>query len=160
MAARKTPLGMWAKLKEINIIQPSEAHQIWAFRFPSLDHSTSASFFMAIPFCCAERRKKAIIAITRMLLATIYNILKKNEPYNPELYLSCNNALPEHRAVSVEEAIFILQCQVYLVTPTALDRFCYNTFSAAARWLGFLCPFRDGACVTMFQPFPSGFHSM
>ncbi len=28
--------------------------------------------------------KKAIIAIARMLLTAIYNILKKNEPYNPE----------------------------------------------------------------------------
>lgn len=30
--------------------------------------------------------KKAIIAIARMLLTAIYNILKKNEPYNPDLY--------------------------------------------------------------------------
>ncbi len=60
--------------------------------------------------------KKAIIAIARMLLTAIYNILKKNEPYNPELYSRCNNTPPEHRAVSVEEAIFILQRQGYLVT--------------------------------------------
>ena len=60
--------------------------------------------------------KKAIIAIARMLLTAIYNILKKNEPYNPELYLRCNNTPPEHRAVSVEEAIFILQRHGYLVT--------------------------------------------
>ena len=63
--------------------------------------------------------KKAIIAIARMLLTAIYNILQKNEPYNPELYLRCNNTPPEHRAVSVEEAIFILQRQGYLVTPSA-----------------------------------------
>lgn len=61
--------------------------------------------------------KKAIIAIARMLLTAIYNILKKNEPYNPELYLRCNNTPPEHRAVSLEEAIFILQRQGYLITP-------------------------------------------
>lgn len=30
--------------------------------------------------------KKAIIAIARMLLTVIYNILKKNEPYNPALH--------------------------------------------------------------------------
>lgn len=48
--------------------------------------------------------KKAIIAIARMLLTAIYNILKKNEPYNPELYLRCNNTPPEHRAVDLEEA--------------------------------------------------------
>ncbi len=63
--------------------------------------------------------KKAIIAIARMLLTAIYNILKKNEPYDPELYLRCNNTPPEHRAVSVEEAIFILQRQGYLITPCA-----------------------------------------
>lgn len=62
--------------------------------------------------------KKAIIAIARMLLTAIYNILKKNEPYNPELYAHFNTP-PEHRAVSVEEAIFILQRQGYLVTPSA-----------------------------------------
>ena len=61
--------------------------------------------------------KKAIIAIARMLLTAIYNILKKNEPYNAELYRRCNTP-PEHRAVSVEEAIFILQRQGYLVTPS------------------------------------------
>ena len=61
--------------------------------------------------------KKAIIAIARMLLTAIYNILKKNEPYNSELYAHCNNTPPEHRAVSVEEAIFILQRQGYIVTP-------------------------------------------
>ena len=81
--------------------------------------------------------KKAIIAIARMLLTAIYNILKKNEPYNPELYAHINtppehrtvsveealyahiNTPPEHRTVSVEEAIFILQRQGYLVTPSA-----------------------------------------
>ncbi|MGN0468396.1 MAG: IS110 family transposase [Acutalibacteraceae bacterium] len=59
--------------------------------------------------------KKAIIAIARMMLTAIYNILKKNEPYNPELYRRANTP-PEHRTVSVEEAIFLLQRQGYLVT--------------------------------------------
>ncbi len=63
--------------------------------------------------------KKAIIAIARMLLTAIYNILKKNEPYNPELYAHCNNTPPKNRTVSVEEAIFILQRQGYSVTPCA-----------------------------------------
>lgn len=62
--------------------------------------------------------KKAIIAIARMLLTVIYNILKKNEPYNPELYAHLNTP-PKQRTVSVEEAIFILQRQGYLVTPSA-----------------------------------------
>ena len=59
--------------------------------------------------------KKAIIAIARMLLTAIYNILKKNEPYNPELYRNADRP-PAHREVSVEEAVFILQRQGYLVT--------------------------------------------
>jgi transposase len=58
--------------------------------------------------------KKAIIAIARMLLTAIYNILKKNEPYNPELYRNGDRP-PAHREVSVEEAVFILQRQGYLV---------------------------------------------
>lgn len=62
--------------------------------------------------------KKAIIAIARMLLTAIYNILKKNEPYNPELYRNGDKP-PVHREVSVEEAVFILQRQGYLVhTPS------------------------------------------
>ena len=63
--------------------------------------------------------KKAIIAIARMMLTAIYNILKKKEPYNSELYAQSNNTPPEHRAVSVEEAIFILQRQGYIVAPSA-----------------------------------------
>lgn len=51
-----------------------------------------------------------------MLLTAIYNILKKNEPYNFELFAHINTP-PEHRTVSVEEAIFISQRQGYLVTP-------------------------------------------
>ena len=62
--------------------------------------------------------KKAIIAIARMLLTAIYNILKKNEPYNPELYRKAARP-PAHREVSVDQAIFILQRQGYLVTAPA-----------------------------------------
>ena len=60
--------------------------------------------------------KKAIIAIARMLLTAIYNILKKNEPYNAELYHKAD-VPPAHRSVSIEEAVFILQRQGYLITP-------------------------------------------
>jgi transposase len=63
--------------------------------------------------------KKAIIAIARMLLTAIYNILKKNEPYNPDLYHQSDKP-PVHREVSADEAIFILQRQGYLVSkPTS-----------------------------------------
>ena len=59
--------------------------------------------------------KKAIIAISRMLLTAIYNILKKNEPYNQALYHQYDRP-PAHREVSVDEAVFILQQQGYLVS--------------------------------------------
>jgi transposase len=62
--------------------------------------------------------KKALIAISRMLLTAIYNILKKNEPYNPALYRKSDRP-PSHREVSVDEAVFILQRQGYLVTAPA-----------------------------------------
>ena len=63
--------------------------------------------------------KKAIIAIARMLLTAIYNILKKNEPYNAELYRRTDMP-PAHRAVTVNEAIYILQRQGYIVTPSTV----------------------------------------
>ena len=62
--------------------------------------------------------KKAIIAIARMLLTAIYNMLKKNEPYNPDLYRK-SDIPPIQRTVSMDEAVFILQCQGYLIVPCA-----------------------------------------
>jgi len=59
--------------------------------------------------------KKAIIAVARMLLTAVYNILKKSEPYNAELYRNSDKP-PIQREVSVEQAIFILQRQGYVVT--------------------------------------------
>jgi transposase len=59
--------------------------------------------------------KKAIIAIARMLLTAIYNILKKNEPYNLELYRKGDKP-PANREVSVDQAIFILQRPGYLIS--------------------------------------------
>jgi len=59
--------------------------------------------------------KKAIIAIARTFLTAIYNIIKKSEPYNAELYRK-SDCPPIQREVSVEQAIFILQRQGYLVT--------------------------------------------
>jgi transposase len=73
-------------------------------------------------YCALKKRrghKKAIIAIARTLLTAVFNILKKKEPYKAELYTHSYDTPPEHRAVSVEEAIFILQRQGYIVTPCA-----------------------------------------
>ena len=65
--------------------------------------------------------KKAVIAIARILLTAIYNILKKREPYNPELYRN-SDTTPEHRNVTIEEAVFILQRQGYIISsPTSVS---------------------------------------
>jgi len=62
--------------------------------------------------------KKAIIAIARMLLVAIFNILKKSVPYNPELYSKADMP-PQHREISVDEAIFMIQRQGYIIKSTA-----------------------------------------
>ncbi len=58
--------------------------------------------------------KKAIIAIARMLLTALYNILKKKEPYNAELYKK-SDCLPVEREITVEQAILIAQHQGYKI---------------------------------------------
>jgi transposase len=59
--------------------------------------------------------KRAIIAIFRMLLTAIYHMLKKGELYNPELYKKAE-LLPISREITVEQAVFMIQRQGYLVT--------------------------------------------
>ena len=58
--------------------------------------------------------KRAIIAIARMLLTAIYNIIKKNEPYNAELYKKAE-LIPTSREITVEQAIFIAQRQGFSI---------------------------------------------
>ena len=59
--------------------------------------------------------KRAIIAIARLILTTIYHILKNHEPYNAELYKKAE-IIPNNREVTVEQAIFILQRQGYSIS--------------------------------------------
>lgn len=58
--------------------------------------------------------KKAIIAISRMLLTALYNMLKKNEPYNAELYRKSDH-LPVEREITIEQAILIAQNHGYRI---------------------------------------------
>ena len=58
--------------------------------------------------------KRAIIAIARMLLTAIYHILKKGEPYNPELYKKAE-IMPQTRKITVMQAIFLAQRHGYSV---------------------------------------------
>lgn len=58
--------------------------------------------------------KKAIIAIARMLLTALYNMLKKKEPYNAELYKK-SDVFPADREITIEQAILIAQNYGYRV---------------------------------------------
>ncbi len=58
--------------------------------------------------------KKAIIAIARMLLTALYNMLKNNEPYNAELYRK-SDVLPVGREISVEQAVLMARLQGYKI---------------------------------------------
>lgn len=60
--------------------------------------------------------KKAIIAIARMLLTAVYHVVKKDEPYNPELY---RNSDPprSHHEMTVDQAVLVLQRQGFSVLP-------------------------------------------
>ena len=62
--------------------------------------------------------KKAIIAIARMLLTALYNMLKNKEPYNAELYRK-SDVLPVNREITIEQAILIAQFQGYKIKSAA-----------------------------------------
>jgi transposase len=62
--------------------------------------------------------KRAIIAIARMLLTAIYNILKNKESYNAELYRK-SDVLPVEREITVEQAILLAKSQGYRIMPIA-----------------------------------------
>ena len=58
--------------------------------------------------------KKAIIAIARMLLTALYNMLKKKEPYNAELYRN-SDSIPVDKEITVEQAILMAKFQGYRI---------------------------------------------
>jgi len=58
--------------------------------------------------------KKAIIAICRMLLTAMYAILKKQEPYNSDLYRK-ENIFPVNRSFSMEQALAFVRRRGYSV---------------------------------------------
>lgn len=62
--------------------------------------------------------KRAIIAIARMLLTCIYNMLSKNEPFNHEIYeqLTNSNFKSKHTKLNINNAIKFLESQGYRVS--------------------------------------------
>lgn len=59
--------------------------------------------------------KKAIIAICRMLLNAIWNVLSKAEPYSPAGYLS-NHQVTEVRHLTQKQALNLLKSRGYVIT--------------------------------------------
>ena len=61
-------------------------------------------------------QKKAIVAISRMLLTTIFHILSKNEPYNPELYHNFDVSPIDYE----QKAILLLEKRGFAVSKVAV----------------------------------------
>ncbi|MEG1149027.1 MAG: transposase, partial [Niameybacter sp.] len=57
-------------------------------------------------------KKKAIIAIARMLPTAIYKMLKNKEVYNADLYKK-SNTVPIDREITLTEALSIIKAQGY-----------------------------------------------
>ena len=64
--------------------------------------------------------QKAKVEIARKLLTAIFNILAKNEPYNPVLYHKDENP-PSTRVISQEQAVSILAKMGYVLDPLVLS---------------------------------------
>ena len=64
--------------------------------------------------------QKAKVAIARKILTAIFNILEKNEPYNPSLYRKDEHS-PSARVISQEQAISILANMGYVLDPLRLS---------------------------------------
>jgi hypothetical protein len=64
--------------------------------------------------------KKAIIAVCRMLLTAIRNILSKVEPYNPYGYLDDRKAEPE-KTITAAQALNLLRLRGYLIKDDPLS---------------------------------------
>ena len=80
----------------------------------------NCSYFKLSYDAIKKRRghKRAIIAIARMLLTSIYHILSKNEPFNYELYeqLSEKHFKSKDKKLNINNAIKFLESQGYKVS--------------------------------------------
>lgn len=59
--------------------------------------------------------KKAIIAICKMLLTAIWNMLSKLEPYNPEGFLE-HRPVKQEKALTVSQTLELLRLRGYTIT--------------------------------------------
>lgn len=66
--------------------------------------------------------KKAIIAICKMLLTAIWNILSKHEPYNPIGYSLLEQPTGKANVLTESQAFALLRARGYIIkTSTTLD---------------------------------------
>jgi len=59
--------------------------------------------------------KKAIIAVCKMLLTAIWNMLSKLEPYNPEGFLE-HRPVKQEKTLTVSQALELLRLRGYTIT--------------------------------------------
>ena len=58
--------------------------------------------------------KKAIIAICRMLLTAIWNVLSKDEPYSPDGYFS-NRSVSQDKVLTTQQALNLLRSRGFVI---------------------------------------------
>lgn len=62
-----------------------------------------------------RNHKKAIIAVCKMLLTAIWNMLSKLEPYNPEGFLE-HRSVKQEKTLTVSQALELLRLRGYTIT--------------------------------------------
>lgn len=64
--------------------------------------------------------KKAIIAICKMLLTAIWNILSKHEPYDPSGYSVLERSTGKSKVLTESQAFALLRARGYTITPSVI----------------------------------------
>ena len=65
--------------------------------------------------------KKAIIAVCKMLLTAIWNILSKLVPYSPAGFLSTSHDLPPSKSLTVAQGLSLLRRRGFILTDDPLS---------------------------------------
>ena len=65
--------------------------------------------------------KKAIIAVCKMLLTAIWNILSKLVPYSPAGFLSASHDLPPSMSLTVAQGLSLLRRRGFILTDDPLS---------------------------------------
>ena len=89
-----------------------------------------------------------------MLLTAIYNVLKENKSYNAKIYCQTDKP-PVQRTVTVDEVVYILLRQEYIVIPSQYDRYAnlFWPFNAGLFAIHFYSVLYFSSFDFLFQPF-------